>query len=151
MPICVWTDASNIGYGCYFSGHWFCERFVGAKVQRDILWRELYALLKAAATWGHLWRGKRILFHCDNHAGVSIIKSGTSKRPDIMPLIRGLFFVAAEHCFECSAAYITSEDNGVADALSRGQFLRFHQLAPEADVYMTVPVCVLYENIDMLY
>lgn len=147
--LCLYTDASNIGYGCYFAGHWFCEQFDEAKKACDILWRELYALLKAAATWGKYWMTKRVLFFCDNQAGVSILKSGSSRRADIMSLVRALFFVAAEYNFEFSAVYISTHDNGVADALSRFQSRRFHELAPGADLYMTAPVVVYYEGIDL--
>ena len=147
--MCLYTDASGIGYGCYFVGHWFCEQFDDVKKARDILWKELYALLKAAATWGKYWASKRILFYCDNQAVVSILRSGTSKRPDIMCLVRALFFVAAENNFECSATYISTHDNGVADALSRFQSNRFRELAPAADVFMTIPGMVYCEGIDL--
>ena len=147
--MCLYTDACNVGYGCYFVGHWFCEPFDEVKAAKDILWKELYALLKAAATWGRQWAAKRVLFYCDNQAVVSILRSGTCKRSDIMSLVRALFFVAADCNFECSATYISTHDNGEADALSRFQISRFRALAPWADRDMTVPAIVCYENIDL--
>jgi len=147
--MCLYTDACNVGYGCYFADHWFCEHFNDMKFTKDILWKELYALLKAAATWGGQWSSKRILFYCDNQAVVSILRSGTSKRSDIMALVRALFYIAAQYNFECTATYISTHDNGVADALSRMQFDRFRSLAPMADVTMTVPVTVCIESIDI--
>ena len=33
---------------------------------KSIQWKELYPLLLTAATWGHLWLTKHILFLCNN-------------------------------------------------------------------------------------
>lgn len=43
--------------------------------------------------WGHLWSGKKILFHCNNKAVVHIWASSTSRDPDIMHLVRSIFTV----------------------------------------------------------
>ena len=71
--------------------------------------------------------------HCDNQAVVDICRTGTSKSTELMRLIRSLFFTAAQHNFTLLISHIPGVDNSVADALSRLQFHRFHQLAPEAD------------------
>ena len=39
--------------------------------------------------------GRKLLVHCDNHAVVDIWSSGTSRSPELMVLVRRLFFVAA--------------------------------------------------------
>ena len=106
----------------------------------SINWRELFAIIVAAETFGSRWSGKRILMHCDNMCVVEVVNSGSSKSVDIMDLIRKLFFVCAKFHFEIRTCYINTKVNDIADALSRLQFDRFRQLAPQADVHMTMPV-----------
>ena len=144
----LWTDASDIGYGAYFEGQWIAEAFTGdlrAVAAQSINYRELFAIVKAAATWGQHLAGKKVLFHCDNMAVVSILQSGVSRNTDIMKLVRSLFFVCACFDFECQAVWIAGCKNDIADALSRGQMDRFHILAPTAEVSRTTPAQVYGE------
>jgi hypothetical protein len=54
----------------------------------SIIWRELYAIVKAISTWGNELANKRILMYCDNMAVVYIVNSGTSRDAHIMKLVR---------------------------------------------------------------
>ena len=56
-----------------------------------------------------------------------------------MKLVRTLFYVCAQHQFECNAIYLSTHENEVADALSRVDLRRFRKLVPEADIEMTEP------------
>ena len=141
----LFTDASNIAVSGYFQGAWFVVPFIGPQshlISYSINWRELYAILIAAATFGHQWSGKRIMLHCDNQCVVEVLRSGTCKNHLIMDLVRLLFFISAVHDLEVSSCYIRTTDNGIADSLSRLQFSRFFQLAPSANPCMTTPVIV---------
>ena len=73
-----------------------------------------------------------LLFHCDNEAVVQVWQSGRSRCPDLMDLVRALFFVAARNNFHVLIRHIPGVDNSTADALSRLQLSRFHSLAPHA-------------------
>ena len=141
----MFTDASDIAVGCYFRGQWFVVEFVG-KLQylscTDINFRELLAITIALSTWAqHLPRCK-ILFRCDNEAVVQILNTGVSRNPQMMHLIRTIFYIGACHDFECKAVHIPSEHNSihVADSLSRLQWQRFRLLAPHADVHPVLPI-----------
>ena len=134
----LYTDASNRAMAGYFNGAWYVELVQDEK--RSINWRELYAVVLAAATWSHKWAGKRVLFHCDNQAICHILRSQSSKSPDLMQLVRALFYIAASTPFEFSAIYVNTKKNCVADSLSRLDFHRFWQLVPGADIVMTHPV-----------
>ena len=58
----LFTDSSGtIGYGAYFDGRWFQGRWSSAQAQQSIQWKELYPIVVASATWGHLWAKKRVL------------------------------------------------------------------------------------------
>jgi len=138
VDIELYTDASNTALAGYFQGSYFVE-LVHDPTLTSINYRELRAVVLAAATWGHLWAAKRILFHCDNLSVVHILKSGTSRSPSLMTLVRSLMFLCAIHSFELTAVYINTRDNDVADALSRLDWYRFWRLVPDADILTTLP------------
>jgi hypothetical protein len=133
----LWTDASDKGFGAYYQGAWIMEPFDDDQIKRSIAWRELYAIVKAAATWGKHLKQRRVLFHCDNLAVVQILQSGTSKDKPIMQLMRCLFYICATHNFECSAKHVAGVNNSCADALSRLDIDKYRNLAPHADEYST--------------
>jgi len=81
---------------------------------------ELHALVQAAATWGHLWGGKKITFRSDCLPVVLAIRTMTSKQQDSMRLLRHLDMIAARHGFDYRCEHIAGVANTVADALSRG-------------------------------
>ena len=142
----LYTDASDKGIGCVFGNEWFLVEFSGRLnkfAKYNIAWRELYAVVKAAATWGHYLTGRKIIFMCDNEAIVYVINSGTSRDLSIMNLIRTLFYVGAKHQFECRSQHVLGRLNTAADAASRMELTTFRQVMPEANVSMTEP-CMIY-------
>lgn len=135
----LFTDASGtIGFGGYFSGRWFQGRWpncmrVNVTSANSMARLELFPIVVASLLWGHLWRGKRIMFFCDNKAVVHIIRKGRSRSDPVNHLMRILTLRSARSGFVISATYIASKDNDVSDALSRFQMRRFAALAPNAD------------------
>ena len=83
--------ASQLGYGCYWRGHWLYGPRSRQQDAQDIQWKELFAILVVATAWASHWRWKRLLVHCDNQAVVDICRTGTSKNTKLMRLIRTLF------------------------------------------------------------
>ena len=127
------TDASGAcGWGAYYGGRWLQGTWSTEDLQKSIEYKELYAIVAACATWGAEWTRKRILFHCDNLSIVDCLKSGSSRSPPVMSLLRALFLVCAQHSFTMSAKHIPGVANNIADAISRGLLQRFRQLAPTA-------------------
>ena len=94
--------------------------------------KELLPIVLAAATWGSLWSGQAVRFHCDNAAIVHTISSGKSTESLVMQLLRGLHLFAMEHAFPLTAAHIAGMENGAADALSRNQAHLFFTQVPQA-------------------
>ena len=132
----LFTDAAGtLGYGAFWNGHWFSEPWPAHLLHKSIEWKELYAIVMACKTWGKHWSRKKLLFHCDNNAVVCIWLSGRSRSPDLMDLVRTLFFVAANNNFHVVIRHISGIDNSIADALSRLQLSKFRALAPHADPY----------------
>lgn len=63
-----------------------------------IVWKELFPIFLACSIWGHLWKQKRISFHCDNQAVVEIWRKGSTKDQAVMALVRKTFLAAAKSC-----------------------------------------------------
>lgn len=134
LDLDLYTDASgSLGFGAYFQGSWFCGTWSKQQLLQSIQWKELFAILAAAATWGKLWHRKRILIHCDNQAIVQIWQTKKPKHKALTKLCRKLFFLAAKNNYTVNLKHIPGSSNELADALSRQQVSRFHNLAPEAD------------------
>ena len=90
-------------------------------------------MVVASHLWSHRWTEKRLEFCSDNMVVVSVLRSGTSKDPN-MVLLCSLSLSAARHSFAFIATHRAGRDNCIADAVhvSRFDFQRFHHLAPNA-------------------
>ncbi|XP_065189453.1 uncharacterized protein LOC135820075 [Sycon ciliatum] len=141
--ILIETDASgDIGHGAVYGTHWFADTWSPQHTPLCITFKELYPICIACATWGDQWCRKRIRFHTDNEAVAAVLKSGTSRCPNVMSLLRQLFFICAEGNFMVTARHIPGTTNILADALSRQDFKRFHSCHPTA-AHMPTPVRAL--------
>ena len=134
----LYTDASGqSGFGIYFNGHWIAQKWPQNLTQHSIQWKELFPIYVTCFVWAKEFEQKRLLFHCDNLAVTNIWNSGSSKCPEIMSLIRKLFFIAAKYNFTINVTHIAGTDNSIADALSRFQMSKFRRLAPTASLQET--------------
>ncbi len=119
----LWTDMSGSwGCGAVWGTRWFqlsWERLPAAG-RWNIMPKELLPIVVATAVWGHLWRGKTILFHC-NMAVVATLRSGSCREPQAMHLRQCLAFMAATGEFVLLAEHVRGVDNVAADELSRGR------------------------------
>ena len=133
----LFTDASDLGYGGTFGNAWFQSGWTLEQLQHSIDYRELYAIVAAAFTWGHQWKGKRIVFVTDNEPITKVWDKGSSPSPPVMSLIRPLYMFAALQGFTVSFKYIKGSLNIAADALSRFQTDDFRDALPQADPHPT--------------
>ena len=129
----LYTDASGtLGWGAYWSSRWLQVRWSLNNCNKDIVWKKLFAIAAAVNGWSHYWRQKKVLFHCDNQSVCDIWRRGSSHSPEVMALVRMLYFCAAKFDINVMIVHIAGSNNTIADALSRFQATRFHQLAPLA-------------------
>ena len=134
----LFTDAAgHLGCGAYFKGSWFHYDWDARQASYSIQWKELFAIVAAALTWGHLWVGKRIQFFCDNQAIVLAWQNRRAKQPLLAALLRRLFLTAATGNFHVTIKHLPGCSNAIADAISRRQFTRFLSLSPQADPHPT--------------
>jgi len=136
----IFTDACTTGYGAYFKGRWVA----GAWRPQDLVcaqrstgvsmpFLELRALVIAANAWGHLWKGKKIIFRSDCMPVVQAITKGYSSRPSQMHQLRTLIILAMRHNFDFKCIHIPGITNITADVLSRfGDSPQFRAVRPNA-------------------
>ena len=127
------TDASGtIGFGAFFNGRWFRGDWSPQQLELSITYKELFAIVAACATWGIEWLRLRVEFQCDNQAVVECLKTGTSRSPAVMALIRTLYSICVKHNFLIRASHLPGISNTIADALSRNKMDAFRTFAPTA-------------------
>jgi hypothetical protein len=122
------TDACVEGYAAVVGTQWFQGRWTpdqelaarDASMNRDSMpWKELFAIVAAAATWGSSWERQKIIFFTDCMPIVQALTKGASRTRRIMQLIRALHFYAARYHFVYRAEHIAGVNNTIADELSR--------------------------------
>ena len=119
------TDASgNWGCGAWHQRSWFQWKWDDVTRLLAIAVKELLPIILATLVCGRSWYGKKVLCNCDNQAVVAGLRSRSSPHPQIMHLLRCLYFVEATHRFELGSTYITSSDNDLADDPSRNNLYR---------------------------
>jgi hypothetical protein len=136
------TDACETGYGAWCNNKWFKGNWTPAelacatrknKVSMPFL--ETYALALAAATWGHQWRGKKIVFRTDCMVSYHTVgdKKKNSKQAQLQALIRQLAELACEFEFDYRTEHIAGVTNTAADALSRDRLPEFFAIRPNSN------------------
>ena len=129
----LFTDASGtLGFGASFKRAWIMSTWSKEQLSRSIQWKELFAIIAAAATWGNQWQR-----NCDNQAIVHVWQAKGPKNLALVQLCCTLFFLAAKNSFNISLKHLPGADNQIADALSRQQVHHFKLIAPEADAEAT--------------
>ena len=127
----VHTDASGRkGIGGICQSEWFSSRVPRRYHNRDIQFKEVFAILHAILCWGSAWANHHLTFYCDNQAVVAWLTSGTCRSPHSMPIVQMISMMAACLQFSYSCIWIPTEDNTLADAASRFQFTKLFRLAP---------------------
>jgi hypothetical protein len=95
---------------------------------------ELYVVLILCRLFSDALRGLHIRLHIDNTIVIAVINKGTAKGtsgPRMMEYVRHIFWLSARHNFWLTSIYVTSKNNSLADALSRGDLPRFSTLLTE--------------------
>jgi len=126
------TDASDSGWGAHLndgqqtaSGTWPAHQH-----PQHITVKELTAVSLALDQFALHLHGHRVRLKSDNTAVVAIVNSGTSRSPPLMALARHIWQQAANLQARLFATYVSTHDNHLADALSRGHRAPAWRLPP---------------------
>jgi len=149
----IFTDAFGFGAGALFGNHWFSFPWPHDLQCQNIVTLELFAIVLSCQTWGHLWKGKLVMFHCDNQSVTYAIQKRRVHNHDLMLWIRELHFLEAKFGFLLNCSHISGQHNIYADALSRGQIAKFFadfftQFSVTRDVhpsFVSNPELILFE------
>ena len=115
----LFTDASDLGYGALYGNKWFSQPFPESFLHHHISIRELFAIVAAVYTWGVDWANMQILIFTDNEPITHVWRTGRSKDPVIMRLVRFLFLYTAQNNINILLQHISGYYNLPADLLSR--------------------------------
>ena len=121
------------GYGAYCGKEWIAlawEKTWMKKANPSIEYLELYAVANAILLWIHKFKNARILLHCDNDSVCKMLNKSSSGCKNCMVLLRLIVLECLKHNVHITAEWISTGDNGKADALSRLDFERFWDLDP---------------------
>ena len=138
----IWTDASgSFGCGAWepLSKHWIKMEWPNEAGHRwlqlddeSITLKELLPIILACAVWGKSLKNARVTVHCDNLGTVALVNSGYSKVPQMMHLLRCLFFIRAHFQIQLWAVHVPGIENTLADAISRNNLCLLYSQVPGA-------------------
>ena len=127
------TDASGSwGCGAVWNSKWIQCKWDSFWPDKSIALKEFLPIVLACVIWGPLWAHSRVQVLCDNAAVISIVNARTSKRKDIMHLLRYLHFFLAFYDVTIKAVHIPGVLNNAADTISRNHPQVLHQVLPSA-------------------
>ena len=115
------SDASKLGWGVMLDemvpahGMWRPR-----DRSRHITYLELLAVHRGLQTFLDRLRGRSVLLWEDNQAVVHILSNLTSRSPELMALLRRIWWLLDSAGVDLRVRYIPTDENSMADALSRG-------------------------------
>ena len=81
--------------------------------------KEFMVAIVSTKLWGHLWEGKRVAVYCDNEAVVKTMTYQKPKDPQLQKYLREMLFLVCKFRFQPVFLRITTDDNDLADFISR--------------------------------
>nr|XP_033777770.1 uncharacterized protein LOC117349008 isoform X1 [Geotrypetes seraphini] len=133
----LYSDAAGgVGFGLFCGGAWCAERWpeewAAAGITKNITLLELFPLVVACELWADVFRNRRVVFWCDNLGVVEVVNRQAARCLAVNSLMRELVLRCLRLNLYMRARHVPGFQNGIADALSRFNFLQFRRLAPEA-------------------
>jgi len=114
------TDASDFGWGAHVPQVQPARGFFDASQRlKHITFKELLAVKLALGCFPEQLRHRTVHLRTDNQVVMSVVAKGASRSRDLMPLCRDIQAICRVLDVSWLVSYIPSEDNILADALSR--------------------------------
>lgn len=132
----LYSDASKLhGWGCCFKEFWAFgawneeEKARVDQGQCSIQVQELLAFAVAVELLAPMLQNRRVVTFYDNQAVVAMINNASSKCRVCMELIRIITLTSMKNNCRFFSKWVSTVDNGTADALSRLDLPRFCKIA----------------------
>ena len=126
---------SGIKLLAWYGNQWLQYKWPQTNSFRDlpITQKEVLPVVLACAVWGEQWSSQMVQAYCVNEAAVSVLNSGYSRDPQIMHLLRCLFFIKAHFQIEVRVSHIPRAKNVQANAISHDLLSVFFSQVPAAN------------------
>jgi len=108
------------------------------KAREHINTLEMRAVEQVLLYWGREWKGKLLVIHVDNQA-VAYGLANRTIRGAPMRILRRCLLLATEYDLDLEARWVSTTENALADALSRADYRRIANMAPQ----LISPTCNL--------
>ena len=112
-----------------------------ARGREHINTQEMRAVEQVLLHWGSEWKGMTLVIHVDNRAVAHAVSNRTI-RGGSMNVLRRCLLLASEYDLDLEARWVSTRENALADALSRSQYDRIADLAPQ----LLQPTCNLQQR-----
>ena len=115
------TDASKLAWGAVLDSTVPAHGFWRPRDRsRHITYLELLAVHRALQAFLARLQGKSALLWCDNQAVVHVLTNRTTRSPEMMALLRRVWWLLDSAGIDLRVRWISTHENDYADALSRG-------------------------------
>ena len=114
-----YTGGGYVTRGVRNAYHFF--KYGGRASRKSIMVHEGDAALKCGGDMGYLWRNLVVDFGVDNTSFRGSVAKGYSKSWELTVICKQWFVLQVRHCFLVNWFWLSSEDNLLADHLSRGR------------------------------
>ena len=104
------------------------------KHKPSIQYLELFALVAGVLAWLHEYKNQEVILYCDNKSVRDMVNSLTSGCKNCMVLLRVLVLHCLKYNVTMQCIYVKSQDNVLADHLSRGRIDLFKSEAAPLDI-----------------
>ena len=127
---CIYVHTDAKGIGGWYNSDAFSSRCPRRYRSKRIEWKEAYAVLFAFAKWGHHWRNHTVIVRSDNSIVVAALNS-CSVRGDTIDVLQLILLAACLDDIEIIGEWISTQENWIADALSRFQLDKVANIFPQ--------------------
>ena len=115
------TDASKLAWGAVLNSTVPAHGFWRPRDRsRHITYLELLAVHRALQAFLVQVKGRSTLLWCDNQSVVHILENRTTRSPEMMALLRRVWWLLDSSGVDLRVRWISTHENDYADALSRG-------------------------------
>ena len=129
-----YTDSSknsSLGMGGYCNSEWFAQPWDKQFIECNnpsIQYLELYVITAGVLAWIHKFRNQRVVIFTDNSSATDMINDSSSSCKNCMVLIRLIVLEVLKWNARIFAKHVRTNENGIADSLSKLQWCRFRKL-----------------------
>lgn len=129
----VQTNASGLAAGARWGNQGIAYIFPPSQSSWHINVKETFAVLLLLLHWRPLIRNRTIQVGVDSTVAMAWVNTGTARAAEAMPILREIYWILAVENARLRAQWLPSDQNVVADALSR---LQFHLLPTDFHAVM---------------